>query len=197
MLTLNNIAKSFGTRTLFSGVTFHIGARDRTALLGPNGAGKTTLFSIIAGEIPPDEGVITRPKDLTIGYLKQEVDNQSSRPLLEYIVASAGHIANMEHRINLLHEELSETSDEAEQVQLLEELGELQHRFEASGGYDLEQNAKVILTGLGFKESDLSKPLSSFSGGWMMRMELGKILLQNPDLLLLDEPTNHLDLETQ
>jgi ATP-binding cassette, subfamily F, member 3 len=197
MLTLNNVAKSFGSRTLFSGVTFHIGARDRTALLGPNGAGKTTLFAIISGELPPDEGTITRPKDMTIGYLRQEVDNQSTRGLLEYIVASAGHIAGMEHRIKLLQEELTETTDEIEQAQLLDELGEVQHHFEASGGYDLEQNARVILTGLGFKENDFEKPLSSFSGGWMMRAELGKILLQNPDLLLLDEPTNHLDLETQ
>jgi ATP-binding cassette subfamily F protein 3 len=178
-------------------VTFHIGARDRTALLGPNGAGKTTLFSMIAGELTPDEGTITRPKEMTIGYLRQEVDNQSTRPLLEHVIASAGHIASMEHRIKLLQEELAETSDEAEQAQLLDELGEVQHHFEASGGYDLEQNARVILTGLGFKENDFCKPISSFSGGWMMRVELGKILLQNPDLLLLDEPTNHLDLETQ
>jgi ATP-binding cassette subfamily F protein 3 len=197
MLSLNNIGKSFGARTLFSGVTFHIGARDRTALLGPNGAGKTTLFEIIAGDMAADEGVVSRPKDITIGYLRQEVDNQSTKPLLEHITAAAGRAATLEHRIRVLQEELSEDDADDDKDALLNELGELQHRFEAIGGYDLEQQARVILTGLGFKETDFTKPLSSFSGGWMMRAELGRILLQNPDLLLLDEPTNHLDLETQ
>ncbi len=197
MLSLNNVVKSFGARTLFSGVNFHIGARDRTALLGPNGAGKTTLLEIIAGDIPLDEGTITRPKGITIGYLRQEVDVTSTQPLLTHITTAAGHIATLEHRIKILREELSGAGDDEDTGALLVELGELQHRFEASGGYDLEHEAKVILSGLGFKESDFNKSLSTFSGGWMMRAELGRILLQNPDLLLLDEPTNHLDLETQ
>ncbi|MEN8614868.1 ABC-F family ATP-binding cassette domain-containing protein [Dehalogenimonas sp. THU2] len=197
MLSPNNISKSFGARTLFSGVSFHIGARDRTALLGPNGAGKTTLFEIIAGDVIPDGGTVTRPKDITIGYLRQEVDNHSPKPLLEHVVASAVHIASLEHRIKVLQAAIGEDDGDVDQDALLRELGELQHRFEASGGYDLEHEAEVILTGLGFKESDFKKPMSSFSGGWIMRAELGKILLQNPDLLLLDEPTNHLDLETQ
>ena len=197
MLSLNNVSKSFGARSLFCGVSFHIGARDRTALLGPNGAGKTTLMEILAGNIVPDGGTVTRPKDITIGYLRQEVDNQSTRPLLEHVVASTGHMTTLEHRITVLQEEIGEASPDEDSGALLYELGELQHRFEAAGGYDLEHQAEVILTGLGFKETDFIKPLSTFSGGWMMRAELGKILLQNPDLLLLDEPTNHLDLETQ
>ncbi|MGI2336468.1 MAG: ABC-F family ATP-binding cassette domain-containing protein [Dehalogenimonas sp.] len=197
MLSLNDISKSFGARCLFSGVGFHIGARDRTALLGPNGAGKTTLFEIISGIAQADGGTITRPKDITIGYLRQEVDNRSPRPLLEQVTAAAGHITSLEHRIVVLRDELAEADPETDQAAILKELGELQHRFEAYGGYDLEQEARVILTGLGFKESDFDRPLGNFSGGWLMRAELGKILLQNPDLLLLDEPTNHLDLETQ
>ena len=197
MLSLNNVAKSFGARTLFSGVSFHIGARDRTALLGPNGAGKTTLFEIIAGDIPLDGGTVTRPKDITIGYLRQEVDDTSTQPLLVHLTAAAGHIATLEHRITILREEIAVAGDDEDTGALLGELGELQHRFEAAGGYDLEHEAKVILSGLGFKESDFAEPLSTFSGGWMMRAELARILLQNPDLLLLDEPTNHLDLETQ
>ena len=197
MLSLTNLTKSFGARTLFSGVSFHIGARDRTALLGPNGTGKTTLFEIISGAIQPDGGSFTRPKGITIGYLRQEVDNHSSQPLLAQVIASADHIASLEHRIKVLQSEISECANDDDMNALLHELGELQHRFEASGGYDLEQDARVILTGLGFKESDFEKPVSTFSGGWIMRAELGKILLQNPDLLLLDEPTNHLDLETQ
>ena len=196
MLSLNNIAKSFGARELFRDVSFHISGRDRMALLGPNGAGKTTLFEIIAGNIPLDKGTVTRPKGITIGYLRQEVDNQSTKPLLEQLTSSAGHITTLEHRIKVLQVEIAEEDGE-DKGELLSELGELQHQFEASGGYDLEHQARIILSGLGFKETDFKKPISTFSGGWVMRAELGKILLQNPDLLLLDEPTNHLDLETQ
>ncbi|KTB47908.1 ABC-F family ATP-binding cassette domain-containing protein [Dehalogenimonas alkenigignens] len=197
MLNLNNISKSFGARRLFSGVGFHIGARDRTALIGPNGAGKTTLFEIIAGGVEPDGGVITRPKGITIGYLRQDVDSRSDRPLLGQVIAGAGRMATLEHRIKVLQDEITTEAWPDDRAAILRELGELQTKFEAGGGYDLEHEARAILAGLGFKENDFSKPLSALSGGWMMRAELGRILLQNPDLLLLDEPTNHLDLETQ
>ncbi|MEL7562986.1 ribosomal protection-like ABC-F family protein [Dehalogenimonas sp. 4OHTPN] len=196
MLSLNNISKSFGARCLFSEVGFHIGARDRTALIGPNGAGKTTLFEIISGSIDPDGGVITRPKGITIGYLRQDVDSRSDRPLLEQVIAGAGRMATLEHRIKVLQAEIT-AETVPDRAALLGELGELQAKFEAGGGYDLEHEARAILAGLGFRDQDFAKPLSAFSGGWMMRAELGRILLQNPDLLLLDEPTNHLDLETQ
>ena len=197
MLSLIDISKSFGARTLFSGVSFHIGARDRTALLGANGTGKTTLFEIIAGEMPADSGTMTRPKGITVGYLRQEVESGSDVTLLKRVTAVAGQIGTLEHRIKVLQEELAEPDPESDRSALVRELGELQHRFEAAGGYDLEQDARVILTGLGFGEADFLRPLRSFSGGWLMRAELAKILLQNPDLLLLDEPTNHLDLTTQ
>ena len=197
MLSLNNISKSYAQRVLFSQVTLNIGARDRLALLGANGSGKTTLLEIIAGELAPDSGTMTRRKGLTIGYLRQESDKGSHRELLKEVTAAAGHINTLDHRIRLIQDELAEGIDGATQAELLSELGELQHRFEAAGGYDIEQEARVILCGLGFRESDYERPLSEFSGGWRMRAELAKILLQNPDLLLLDEPTNHLDLETQ
>ncbi len=197
MLSLNNLSKSYGKRLLFSQVTFNIGARDRLALLGANGSGKSTLLEIIAGIIAPDSGTITRRRGLTVGYLSQESGTGTYRGLLHEITSAAGPINQLGHRIEVIQEELSGTSDEETQGILLVELGELQHRFEAAGGYDVEQEARVILCGLGFRESDYEKPLSDFSGGWRMRAELAKILLQNPDLLLLDEPTNHLDLETQ
>jgi ATP-binding cassette subfamily F protein 3 len=197
MLSLNNIAKSYGQRTLFRAVNLHIGARDRIALLGANGAGKTTLLEIIAGDLSPDEGSITRRKDITIGYLRQEINNQSKRPLLSETTSAATRINSLAHRIQVIQEELADGTAEDDAARLLAEMGELQHRFEASGGYDLEHEARIILSGLGFKEKDFQKPLSSFSGGWIMRAELAKILFLNPDLLLMDEPTNHLDLETQ
>jgi ATP-binding cassette subfamily F protein 3 len=197
MLSLNNISKSYAQRVLFSQVTLNIGARDRLALLGANGSGKTTLLEIISGEMAPDSGTITRRKGLTVGYLRQESGRGSQRELLKEVTAAAGHINTLGHRIEMIQEELAEGVDSQTQAELLGELGELQHRFEAAGGYDIEQEARVILCGLGFRESDYERPLSDFSGGWRMRAELAKILLQNPDLLLLDEPTNHLDLETQ
>ena len=197
MLSLNNLSKSYGQRLLFSQVTFNIGARDRLALLGANGSGKSTLLEIIAGVIVPDSGTITRRKGLTVGYLSQESGTGSHKGLLREITSAAGPINQLGHRIEVIQEELAITSDGETQNILLTELGELQHRFEAAGGYDVEQEARIILCGLGFRETDYDRPLSDFSGGWRMRAELAKILLQNPDLLLLDEPTNHLDLETQ
>ncbi|MCL2149335.1 MAG: ABC-F family ATP-binding cassette domain-containing protein [Dehalococcoidia bacterium] len=196
MLALTNITKSFGECTLFSDVTFSIGACERLALLGPNGAGKTTLLEIIAGETSPDMGIITRRKGLTVGYLRQEIPPASPQLLLAAVVAAVSTTSTIQHRIEFLQEELSDDACESK-VPLLRELGELQHRFESSGGYDTEHEAKAILGGLGFKEADFGCPLSTLSGGTLMRAELAKLLLLNPDLLLLDEPTNHLDLETQ
>jgi ATP-binding cassette, subfamily F, member 3 len=197
MLSLNNISKSYAQRVLFSQVNLNIGARDRLALLGANGSGKSTLLEIIAGELSADGGMITRRKGLTLGYLRQESGGGGQRALLKEVMSAAGIINTLEHRIRMIQDDLSEEVDADTQTQLLEEMGELQHRFEAIGGYDVEQEARVILCGLGFRETDFERPLSDFSGGWRMRAELAKILLQNPDLLLLDEPTNHLDLETQ
>ena len=197
MLSLNNISKSYAQRVLFSQVTLNVGARDRLALLGANGSGKSTLLEIIAGDLSADGGSITRRKGLTIGYLRQESGKGAHRGLLQEVTAAAAVLNTLEHRIHAIQDELAEGEDAATQAQLLAEMGELQHRFEAAGGYDIEQEARVILCGLGFREADYERPLSDFSGGWHMRAELAKILLQNPDLLLLDEPTNHLDLETQ
>ncbi|MCL2281160.1 MAG: ABC-F family ATP-binding cassette domain-containing protein [Dehalococcoidia bacterium] len=197
MFSLNNISKAYAQRVLFSQVTFNIGARDCLALLGANGSGKSTLLGIIAGEISSDEGSVTGRKGLTIGYLKQESCKGSDNSLLLAVTESAAAINILEHRIRVVQETMSDNLDTETQTQLMAELGDLQHRFEAADGYNVEQEARVILCGLGFREADFNRPMSDFSGGWRMRAELAKILLQNPDLLLLDEPTNHLDLETQ
>ncbi|MCL2706730.1 MAG: ABC-F family ATP-binding cassette domain-containing protein [Dehalococcoidia bacterium] len=197
MLSLNNLSKSYAQRILFSQVTFNIGARDRLALLGANGCGKSTLLAIIAGDMSFDSGEITRRKELTVGYLKQESVKGGDKSLLSEVIASATALSTLERRIRIVQEALANNPDIDTQTQLMFELGDLQHRFEAADGYNVEQEARVILGGLGFREADLDRPMFVFSGGWRMRAELAKILLQNPDLLLLDEPTNHLDLETQ
>jgi ATP-binding cassette, subfamily F, member 3 len=197
MLSISNISKSYNTRSLFSGISFNVGMRERIAVIGPNGCGKTTLFEIIAGNISPDSGDIAMRKGSTIGYLRQDIKPTSSRKLLEEVAESSAHINSLAHRIQLLQEELAEPrQDEEAGAALLSELGEMQHAFESAGGYDVEHEAKKILSGLGFVESDFGRSLAEFSGGWRIRVELAKILFLNPDLLILDEPTNHLDLET-
>ena len=197
MISLNNISKSYAQRVLFSQVTFNIDACNRLALLGANGSGKSTLLGIISGELAPDNGSITARKGLTIGYLKQECGGTSHRELLSEVISAAGVVNSLERRIRVVQEALAGNTDAGTQAKLLTELGDLQHRYEAAEGYNVEQDARIILNGLGFREADFRKPIANFSGGWRMRAELAKILLQNPDLLLLDEPTNHLDLETQ
>jgi ATP-binding cassette subfamily F protein 3 len=196
MLNISNLSKSFGLRTLFSGLSLTVGDGDRIAVLGPNGSGKTTLFEMIAGSIAPDEGVITRRRGMTVGYLKQDVEPFSQKLLLEEVALSCEKTKAVKARIDEIVLQLEGALNETKKAALLEELGELQHRFELLGGNDVEHHAEVILCGLGFSESDFYRPLSQFSGGWLMRAALARLLAINPDLLLLDEPTNHLDLES-
>jgi len=196
MLSISDISKSYGDQTLFSAVTFNVGARDRIAIIGPNGSGKTTLFNIIAGNTPPDSGSVNMPKETTIGYLEQEISPSSERQLLDDVTNASTRISKLAHKIQILQEELAEGADGENSKELLHELGELQYSFEFAGGYSVEHEAKAVLCGLGFAESDFHRPLTDFSGGWLMRATLAKLLLLAPDVLLLDEPTNHLDLES-
>lgn len=196
MLSAVNLSKSFGEQVLFNNVTFNIGARDRIALIGPNGSGKTTLFEIIVGNLMPDSGSIAMRKDITIGYARQEISPDSQDRLLDHVAHSSTTISGLEHRIRVLQEGLAEGGEGEDSGQLMHELGELQHRYEAAGGYNIEHEAEVVLCGLGFREKDFGRPLNEFSGGWLMRVALAKLLVLNPDMLLLDEPTNHLDLES-
>jgi ATP-binding cassette subfamily F protein 3 len=194
LVTLSGVSKSFGAQHLFSGVNLQITTGRRMAIVGPNGAGKTTLLEIITGEQESDTGTVTRAKELVIGYLRQEVAEARNRPAIEEVLTGAGAVSGIERRMRHLELELGEAADEEELAQLMDEYGRLQHRFEALGGYGLETEARRILAGLGFAESDMERNTEEFSGGWMMRVALARLLLQNPDLLLLDEPSNHLDL---
>ena len=196
MLTVTNVDKTFADRPLFSSVSFTVGARDRMALVGPNGCGKTTLFEIIVGNIQPDSGNVTMRKGMTIGYLEQDITKSTNDILLEDVAGASTQISGLAHRIELLQETLAEEPDQEKIPALLEELGKLQHSYETAGGYDSTYEAKIILGGLGFTESDFERPLNEFSGGWLMRARLARLLMVGPDILLLDEPTNHLDLES-
>jgi ATP-binding cassette, subfamily F, member 3 len=196
MLNVSNISKSYHARPLFSGVSFNVGMGDRIAVIGPNGSGKTTLFEIIAGNITPDTGSVALRRGTTIGYLRQDIEPTSPSTLIDEVVGSAGGIDNLAHKLQLLRLELAEEKDGENLAAMLHELGELQHAFESSGGYNAEHEAEMILSGLGFAVSDFHRPLAELSGGWLTRVELAKLLFVNPDILILDEPTNHLDLET-
>jgi ATP-binding cassette subfamily F protein 3 len=196
MLNVSNISKSYNAAYLFTGVTFNVGMGDRIAVIGANGSGKTTLFEIIAGNINPDSGNVAVRRGTTIGYLRQDIQHASNRKLLEEVVLSADNISKLAHKVQMLQEELAEEKDEEEIAALMRELGNVQHEFESSGGYSAEHEAEIILAGLGFLPSDFNRKLVEFSGGWLTRVELAKLLFLNPDLLILDEPTNHLDLET-
>jgi ATP-binding cassette subfamily F protein 3 len=195
MIQLEEIGKSFGGQVLFRDLTWHITRDQRIGLVGPNGAGKTTLCHILTGAMEVDSGQVRRAKSATIGYLPQEIASAGDGTVLGHLLAGFPEVERLEEEMELLAAEMAEGDDGASE-ELMHRYGELQHQYEALGGYSLEAKAKTILGGLGFPPDDFFKPLATFSGGWRMRVALGRLLLQAPDLLLLDEPTNHLDLES-
>ena len=195
MLFASDISKVYSNRTLFSGLTLSVAAGDRIALVGPNGSGKTTLMDILAGETAPETGSISRQRNVTIGYLKQEPASFTGKPLLEEVLNARSEVNALIVEISAAREALSSETDPARQGYLLSRLGKLDMALEAAGGDDREHEAKTILSGLGFKQGDFLRPMSEFSGGWVMRAVLAGILFKKPNILLLDEPTNHLDLD--
>ena len=195
MLFASSISKVYSNRTLFSGLTLSVAAGDRIALVGPNGSGKTTLMDILAGETAPETGSISKRRNITMGYLKQEPASFTGKPLLEEVLDARSEVNALIVEISDVQEALSSETDPVRQGYLLNRLSKLDMALEAAGGDDREHEAKAILSGLGFKQGDFLRPMSEFSGGWVMRAGLARILFKKPNLLLLDEPTNHLDLD--
>ena len=198
MLSIDNIRVDFGGTNLFHDVSFIVNKKDRIALVGKNGAGKSTLLKIIAGIQSPSEGAISKPKEFTIGYLPQVMHHIDGRTVYEEAELAFAHIHEMEARLEKMNNELAERTDyESESYhELIEDYTHLNEQYTMMGGSHYEAEIERALQGLGFRREDFKRPTSEFSGGWRMRIELAKLLLQHPDILLLDEPTNHLDIES-
>jgi ATP-binding cassette subfamily F protein 3 len=194
MLRLESIAKNYGARTVLKDLTWAIVPRAHVGLVGRNGSGKTTLLRLIANDEEPDAGVVERPRHVTIGYLPQEGARLPEGTVFQALLSSFPEVARLEDDLERIHEAMSHAQGRALE-DLTRQAGDLQHHFEAAGGFRIESEAKRILTGLGFAPTDLNRPLAQMSGGYRMRAALGALLLRRPDYLLLDEPTNHLDLE--
>ena len=198
MISIDNITVEFGGNALFENVSFLIKEKEKIALIGRNGAGKTTLLKLIAGEMSPTRGNISRPKNLTIGYLPQHIKVNDSKTVREETLTAFENIFAIRANIATLTAELNERDDfhSAEYGKLIEELGYQNERLQMFDSDNIEAETEKTLIGLGFRRNDFERRTSEFSGGWRMRIELAKILLCKPDLLLLDEPTNHLDIES-
>lgn len=198
MISLNGITIHFGDRTLYDNVSFLINKDDRIGLVGRNGAGKSTLLKVFAGLQRPDSGSVAMPKGLTIGYLPQEMEHNEEQNIFEEAKSALAEVKALSEKLDFLNEELVTRTDyeSDEYGEILNLVSELNERLILLGGTNVDEDVERILFGLGFERKDLLRKMREFSGGWKMRVELGKILLQQPDLLLLDEPTNHLDIES-
>ncbi len=198
MLNIHNLSIAFQGEFLFEDITFKLSPGDRIGLIGKNGAGKSTMLKILAKELEPDSGQIAADKNLSIGFLKQDIDFVYGRTVLEESYEAFVKIKELEAQLERINTQLVERNDyESESYhQLMVDLNEVQHQYEINGGYNYQGETEKILQGLGFQREDFNKLTDTFSGGWRMRIELAKLLLQNNDVLLLDEPTNHLDIES-
>ena len=198
MLNIHNLSVSFSGEYLFKEISFKLISGDRVGLIGKNGAGKSTLLKLLSKETEMDSGSIAYEKDLKIGFLKQDIDFDKGRTVLEEAYQAFSEIKILEERQNEINTQLSERTDyESDSyLELINDLSDVNDRYELIGGYNYQGQTEKILQGLGFKRDDFHKSTDTFSGGWRMRIELAKLLLQSNDLLLLDEPTNHLDIES-
>lgn len=198
MLNIHNLSVSFGGTYLFEEVTFRLGAGDRVGLVGKNGAGKSTMLKILSRDIQPDSGSIATEKEVKIGFLRQDIDFVKGRTVLEEAYQAFEEIKHAELKIDEINHQLATRTDyESESYsELIEQLSDVTHHYEILGGYNYVGETEKILLGLGFKREEFNNQTDTFSGGWRMRIELAKLLLQSNDILLLDEPTNHLDIES-
>src|SRR6516225_4121407 len=196
MISLSNVNKQYGRQLVFVDASFQLNPGERVGLVGPNGSGKTTLFRMIVGEEDPDEGEVSVPKRLTIGYFRQDVEEMRGRSTLDEAIAGSGRVGALHHELESLQHAMSDPDQLDRMDEILERFGHVQEEYEHLGGYALEAQAREVLHGLGFKDDQIDGDVRDLSGGWKMRVALARVLLGMADVLLMDEPTNHLDIES-
>ncbi len=196
MISFSNINKQYGKQLVFVDASFQLNPGEKVGLVGPNGSGKTTLFRMVMREESPDEGEVSVPKKLTIGYFRQDVEEMKGRPVLDEAIAGSGRVGDLHHELEDLHHAMNDPERAGDMDKILERFGEVQEEYEHLGGYSLEAQAREVLHGLGFEDDQIDGDAGALSGGWKMRVALARVLLGRPDVLLMDEPTNHLDIES-
>src|SRR6476661_7056557 len=196
MIAFSGICKQYGKQVLFVDASFQLNPGEKVGLVGPNGAGKTTLFRMIVGEETVDEGEVSVPKRLSIGYFRQDVGEMSGRSVLDEAIAGSGRLGDLHHELEALQSAMADPDRAGDMDRILARFGEVQEEYDHLDGYALEGRAREVLQGLGFDEARIDGDVGALSGGWKMRVAMARVLLGAPDVLLMDEPTNHLDIES-
>jgi ATPase subunit of ABC transporter with duplicated ATPase domains len=196
MISFSKVSKQYGRQVLFVDASFQLNPGEKIGLVGPNGSGKTTLFRMITGEETPDEGDVSVPKKISIGYFRQDVEEMSGRSVLDEAILGSGRVGDLHHELEQLQNAMSDPDQADDLDRILSRFGEVQEEYDHLGGYALEAQAREVLHGLGFEDERIDSDVGALSGGWKMRVAMARVLLGRPDVLLMDEPTNHLDIES-
>jgi len=196
MISFADVTKQYGRQILFVDASFQLNSGEKVGLVGPNGAGKSTLFRMIIGDEEADDGTISIPKKLTVGHFRQDIEEMGGRSVLEEAIAGSGRLGDLHHELAELERKMSDPAHGDEMEKVLARFGEVQEEYQHFGGYELEAKAREVLHGLGFDDERIDGDVGALSGGWKMRVAMGKVLLGKFDILLMDEPTNHLDIES-
>jgi ATPase subunit of ABC transporter with duplicated ATPase domains len=196
VIAFSSISKQYGRQVLFVDASFQLNPGEKVGLVGPNGSGKTTLFRMIAGEEQPDDGDVSVPKRMTVGYFRQDVEEMSGRSVLDEAIAGSGHLGELHHELEHLQHAMSDPEQADRMDAILARFGDVQEEYDHLGGYALESRTREILLGLGFDDERIDGDVGALSGGWKMRVAMARVLLGEPEVLLMDEPTNHLDIES-
>ena len=196
MISFSKVSKQYGRQVLFVDASFQLNPGEKVGLVGPNGSGKTTLFRMIVGEETADEGDVSVPKRMTIGYFRQDVEEMSGRSVLDEAILGSGRVGDLHHELEQLNHAMADPARADDLDRILTRFGEVQEEYDHLGGYALEAQTREVLLGLGFDDEQIDADVSALSGGWKMRVAMARVLLGRPDVLLMDEPTNHLDIES-